>query len=68
MDTKPIQLELRSCLCGCGMTFKVMSTSSHFYSMLEHDPSFKRQPANFEQLRGIRDWIESTTGKKEPNT
>lgn len=32
-------LEIRSCMCGCGHTFKVLPSSSMKYSSITHDAS-----------------------------
>lgn len=32
-------LEERKCLCGCGMTFRVMPTSKNQYASILHMPS-----------------------------
>lgn len=35
-----LQLETRSCKCGCGNTFKVLPTSRNFYVGKSHEPGY----------------------------
>lgn len=39
MTENRIVLEERVCRCGCGLTFKVLPSSQHYYASILHDPS-----------------------------
>jgi len=50
MEKVPLQLETRSCKCGCGGTFKVLPTSQNFYVGKSHEPGFTSIAYNFNMM------------------
>lgn len=54
MPTFTPYLEERQCRCGCGRSFKVLSTSSSYYFSVTHDPNYKPQPIDNTLLMKVK--------------
>lgn len=47
MKSMQLELETRTCKCGCGNTFKVLPSSKNFYVGKTHEPGYSGPHVGF---------------------